>query len=204
MTERSLLWIFVTGRLRDGVTVKQAREQLRSFWHEALVATAPTTAPGQRLQSWLAMGLETNPAATGLNPDLRGHFERSLQVLMGLSGLILLVACVNLANLTLARVVARTRELSVRVALGATRLEIVRQLLTETLLLSGTGALLAFALALWGSPLLMATIAGGLRPSRCSRSTPGWADFLLCCARRRRNRGTDRVCTRMVYDASVL
>jgi predicted permease len=177
MTERSLLWIFVTGRLRDGITVEQAREQLRSFWHEALVATAPTTAPGQRLQSWLAMGLEANPAATGLNPDLREHFERSLQVLMGLSGLVLLVACVNLANLTLARVVARTREMSVRVALGATRLEIVRQLLTETLLLSATGALLAFAFAFWGSPLLMATIAGGLRPPAVLDLRPDWRIF---------------------------
>jgi predicted permease len=176
-TERSLLWIFVTGRLRDGITIGQAREQLRSFWHAALVATAPTTAPGQRLESWLGMGLETTPAATGINRDLREHFERPLHVLMGLSGLILLVACVNLANLTLARVVARAREMSVRVALGATRLEIARQLLTETLLLSVAGGLLAFAFAIWGSHLLMATIAGGWRPPVVLDLRPDWRTF---------------------------
>jgi len=177
LTERSLLWIFATGRLRDGITIEQAGEQLRSFWHEALVATAPTTAPGQRLQSWLGMGMETNPAATGINADLREHFERPLHVLMGLSGLILLVACVNLANLALARVVGRTREMSVRVALGATRLEIVRQLLTETLLLSVAGTLLAFAFAIWGSDLLFATIASGLRSPVLLDLRPDWRIF---------------------------
>jgi len=84
-TNRSSLWIFITGRLKDGVTIEQARAQLRSFWHEALVATAPTSDLGQRLQSWLNMRLDLNSAATGINADLRQHFERPLQVLMGLA-----------------------------------------------------------------------------------------------------------------------
>jgi len=157
-TERALLWIFVAGRLRDGVTIEQARQQLHSFWSETLVSAAPTTAPGPRLQSWLAMGLKLNSAATGVNRDLREHIQNPLRVLMGLAGLILLVACINLANLTLARVTARSREMSVRVALGATRLQIIRQLLTETILLSGAGALLAIISANWGGHLLLTMI----------------------------------------------
>src|SRR5215472_13812189 len=158
VTERALLWICVAGRLRDGLTIEQARQQMHSFWSETLVSTAPTTAPGPRLQSWLAMGLKLNSAATGVNRDLRDHIQNPLRVLMGLAGLILLVACINLANLTLARVTARSREMSVRVALGATRLQIIRQLLTETILLSGAGALLAIILANWAGHLLLMMI----------------------------------------------
>ena len=88
--EPRVVCIFATGRLRDGVTIQQAGAQLRSFWREVLVATAPTTLPGQRLQSWLGMELEVNSAATGINAELRSRFERPLHVLMGVVGLILL------------------------------------------------------------------------------------------------------------------
>jgi len=158
-SNRSLLWLFAVGRLRDGVTTEQARAQLRSFWHEVLVATAPTASQGQRLQSWLDMRLDVNSAATGINTTLHTALARPLHVLLGLAGLILLVACVNLANLTLARFIARSREISVRVAMGARRAQIIRQLLIEIILLSGTGALVAFALANWGGHLLLTAIA---------------------------------------------
>jgi cell division protein FtsX len=161
VTQRALLWVFVAGRLREGLTIEQARQQMQSFWSETLLNTAPTNAPGPRLQSWLAMGLKLNSAATGINRDLREHFQNSLRVLLGLAGLILLVACINLANLTLARVTARSREMSVRVALGATRLQIIRQLLTETILLSGAGALFAIILANWAGHLLLSIIGTG-------------------------------------------
>jgi ABC-type antimicrobial peptide transport system permease subunit len=96
---------------------------------------------------------------------------------MGMAGLILLVACVNLANLTLARVVARCREMSVRVALGATRLQIVRQLLTENILLSGAGAVLALAFANWGSHLLAAMIGQGAGNRVILDLRPDWRVF---------------------------
>ncbi len=161
VTQRALLWVFIAGRLKDGLTVEQARQQMHSFWSDTLLSTAPTNAPGPRLQSWLAMGLKLNSAATGINRDLREHIQNPLRVLMGLAGLILLVACINLANLTLARVTARSREMSVRVALGATRLQIIRQLLTETILLSGAGALFAVILANWAGHLLLTMIGTG-------------------------------------------
>jgi predicted permease len=153
--ERALLWVFITGRLKDGVTVAQARAQLLSFWPEALRATASTNTPGLRRQAFFSMGLDVTPAATGINVSLRSHFTRPLYVLMGIVGLILLVACVNLANLMLARAAARSHEMSVRVALGASRWALTRQVLTESLALSFSGALLGLAFAFWGSRLIV-------------------------------------------------
>jgi len=161
LESRALLWLYVTGRLRDGVTPEQASVQLHSFWPQALAATPPTEAAGQRLQSWLAMKLELTSAATGVNRDLRTHFVRPLQILMGIAALILLVACLNLANLTLARAAARSHEMSVRVALGASRWQIARQLLTESALLSLGGALLAATLANGGNRFLVSLMTEG-------------------------------------------
>lgn len=153
--DRSILWMFVTGRLKDGVTIRQVRAQLLSFWPDVLAATASTEAPGQRRQTFLSMGLDVTSAATGVDTDLRSQFMHPLYLLLGIVGLILLVACVNLANLMLARGAARSHEMSVRVALGANRWLLARQVLTESLALSFAGALLGLAFAYWGSHLLV-------------------------------------------------
>jgi predicted permease len=176
-TVRALLWVSVTGRLKEGVTSQQARGQLLSFWHEALMQTAPTAEPGLRLQSWLAMGLEVRPAATGVNRSLRAHFVRPLRVLMGVSVLILLVACVNLAGLTLARAAVRCREMSVRMSLGAKRWQIIRQLLVDTILLSSAGALLALGLAGWAGHLLVAALGDGVTGPVILDLRPDWHVF---------------------------
>jgi predicted permease len=107
------------------------------------------------------MGLDVAPAATGINTALRSHFTRPLYVLMGIVGLILLVACVNLASLMLARAATRSHEMSVRVALGASRWALARQVLAESLALSISGALLGLAFAYWGSRLLVALMTEG-------------------------------------------
>ena len=159
LDDRSLLWVFATGRLKDGITIEQARAQLQSFWPDVLAATAPTQTPGLRLQTFLSMGLDVAPAATGIAKDLRSKFTRPLYVLLGIVGLILVVACVNLANLMLARAAARSHEMSVRVALGASRWVLARQVLTESLTLSLAGALLGLAFAYWGSRFLVSLMA---------------------------------------------
>ncbi|MGA3328247.1 MAG: ABC transporter permease, partial [Terriglobia bacterium] len=153
--DRSLLWVFITGRLKGGVTAAQARAQLLSLWPEVLRATTSTEAPGLRRQSFLSMSLDVASAATGVNTALRSRFTRPLYVLMGVVGLILLLACVNLASLMLARAAARSHEMSVRVALGASRWALARQVLSESLSLSAFGALLGLAFAYWGSRLLV-------------------------------------------------
>jgi predicted permease len=178
----ALQWLFIGGRLREGVTTEQALAQLKTFWTQALANAAPTAVPGPRLQSWMAMRLEVNSAATGVNRTLREHFARPLQVLTGGAALILLVACVNLASLALARAAVRSGEISVRISLGATRMEIARQLLTETLLLCAAGALVALALARWTSRLLVALIGGNAASPVLLDLRPDWRVFTFTAA----------------------
>jgi predicted permease len=161
LDSRSILWLGVFGRLKDGVTMEQARAQLESFWPDVLLASVSTQTPGLRRQTFLSMGLEVVPAARGRRSDLRHQFERPLYVLAGIVGLILLVACVNLANLMLARAAARSHEMSIRVAIGASRGSLIRQVLTESLVLSFAGALLGLAFALWSSRLLLLLMTEG-------------------------------------------
>ena len=161
LDSRSILWLGVFGRLKDGVSIEQARAQLQSFWPDVLLATVTTQTPGLRRQTFLSMGLEVAPAARGRRSDLRDQFARPLYVLAGIVGLILLVACVNLANLMLARAAARSHEMSVRVAIGASRASLILQVLTESLALSLAGALLGLAFAFWGSRLLLLMMTAG-------------------------------------------
>jgi predicted permease len=169
LDNRTSLWVQITGRLKDGVTVDQARGQLQSFWPEVLLATASTETPGLRRQTFLSMGLDVSPVRTGFARDLRAQFSRPLYLLAATVGLILLVACVNLANLMLARAAARSQEMSVRMAIGASRWALAGQVLTEGLVLSLVGALLGLASSYWGSRLLVAlmtegTVSFDLRP----------------------------------------
>jgi predicted permease len=161
LDSRSVLWLGVFGRLKDGVTIEQARAQLESFWPDVLLASVSTQTPGLRRQTFLSMGLEVVPAARGRRSDLRDQFGRPLYVLAGIVGLILLVACVNLANLMLARAAARSHEMSIRVAIGASRGSLIGQVLTESLVLSLAGALLGLAFAFWSSRLLLLLMTEG-------------------------------------------
>ena len=161
LENRSLLWLSATGRLKDGVTIEQARAQLQSFWPEVLLATASKETSGPRRQRFLSMGLEVTSAAKGFTDGLGAEFARPLYVLLGIVGLILVVACVNLANLMLARAAARSHEMSVRVAIGASQWSLARQVLSESLVLSVSGALVGLAFAHWGSHLLVLLMTEG-------------------------------------------
>jgi predicted permease len=155
LENRGLLWLFVTARLKPGVTIAQARSQLASVWPDVLRATASTDTPGPRRDRFLSMGLEVTPAAKGFSTGWRFYFVRPLYILAAIVALILLLACVNLANLTLARAAARSHELSVRVAIGASSWSLAQQVFTESLVLSFAGALLGLAFANWASHFLV-------------------------------------------------
>jgi len=161
LDNRGLLWLSVTGRLKDGISLEQARTQLQSFWPDVLAATVSTQTPGPRRDAFFSMGLDLAPAATGIAKDLRAQFARPLYILSGIVALILLAACVNLANLMLARSAARSHEMSVRMALGATRWLLARQALLEGLVLSLAGAALGLVFAYWGSHLLVILMTQG-------------------------------------------
>lgn len=153
-------WLFIIGRLKDGVTIEQARAQLQSLWPEVLRATGKTR-QGSLPETYPSIRLDVSSAAVGLAEDLRSQFTKPLSVLIGLAGLTLLVACLNLANLMLARAVARSHEMTMRVLIGASRWSLVRQVLTESLVLSLAGALLGLAFAFWACRGLVLLISQG-------------------------------------------
>jgi predicted permease len=182
LQSRSLLWLFVTGRLDSGDTIEHAESQLRSFWPHLLETTVPAESTGQRRQSFLAMGLELDPAATGVRGDLRSKVQRPLYLLLGIVALILLVVCVNLTSLTLARASYRRQEISTRIALGASPWQAVRLFVIETLFLSSTGALLALPLSYWGSQLLIALMMRDRTVPVLLDIRPDWRIFCFAAA----------------------
>src|SRR5260370_33960282 len=114
LDSRSILWLSVIGRLKDGVTIERARAQLQSFWPDVLLATASTETPGPRRQRFLSMGLEATSAAKDLTSGLRSKFARPLHVLAAIVAFILLITDVHLANLIAASATARRHDRAVR------------------------------------------------------------------------------------------
>ena len=148
-------WLSVGGRLRDGVSSQQALAQVKTFWPQLRAATLPEEYSGQMRQEFLSTGVDISSIATGTALFVRTIFSRQLFMLMGMVGLLLLGACLNLANLMLARAAARSHELSVRAAIGASRSRLIRQMATESLFLSAVGAFAGFAMAVQCSRLLV-------------------------------------------------
>jgi predicted permease len=161
LSSRALLWLNVTGRLQPGVSLEQARSQIGSFWPRLLEDTVPTQSVGPRRQAFLSMGFRLDPAQTGVNTGLREKVQKPLYLLLAMVALILLLVCINLASLTLARASARRHEVTTRIALGATPWQAVRQSVMESVLLAATGAVWGLALAYWGSHVLVSLMTSG-------------------------------------------
>ena len=151
-------WVQMLVRLRPGVPEAQAQAALDVALRETAMATLPAT-PALDL-----LHLHLEPGDRGLD-YVRGQFMQPSFVLLALAGLVLLLACVNLANLLLARAATRQREMSTRLALGAGRARILRQLLTESLLLSGLGGASGLLLGFLGRNLIPRLIEDTLQPS---------------------------------------
>jgi len=151
-------WLSVMGRLKPGWTIKQAAVQLRSVSPGIFEATVPPTFNADQAKYYLEYKLGAFPGESGAS-TLRRDFEDPLWLLLSLAALVLLIASSNLANLMLARASNREKEMGVRMAVGASRSRLVRQLLTESLLLAGLGALLGWLAARSLSQILVASLS---------------------------------------------
>jgi predicted permease len=140
--ERASYDTFVIGRLKEGVSQQAAQAEMKGI-------------AAQLMQAYPEENRGRAPQLTGLHELLVEDLRHVLLILLGAVGLILLITCANMANLTLARGTARQKEVAVRAALGASRSRLVRQLLTETILLGMMGGILGLLISLWGVDALM-------------------------------------------------
>ena len=171
--QKNIWWLPIFARLKPGIAMPQADAELRVLSRPVFQSAIPAHISPTELRQFLSQTLLVTPGGMGAQ-FIADRYRQPLLVLIAISGLVLLVACVNIANLLLARAAARSREISVRLAVGAARWRVVRQLLTESILLSLLGTLLGAFLA-----LASIRMAIGFLPFKLDL-TPDWriASFL--------------------------
>ncbi len=183
LEDRRSAWLNVFARLSPGVSRARAEAAMAPLFRGLMEAELPTLG-GRRaaiLQRFVARHLSLLPAARGVS-SVRDQFGKPLLVLMGMVGLLLLIACANLAGLLVARAAARQKEIAVRLALGAGRSRLVRQLLVESGLLALGGGALGLVFAAWSGRLLLRLIPGDYNLGSAFSVTPDARVLAFTCA----------------------
>jgi putative ABC transport system permease protein len=158
LDRRHTWWLHAMGRVKAGIGMARLKSRLAALSPGIFGAVVPEDWDAATQDNFRKRVLEPVPAPNGLS-DLRKDYQEPLHILMGVVGLVLLIACANIASLFMARAAARGKEMAMRQALGASRLRLMRQLIAECVLLSFTGAALGLSLARWGDALLMSCLS---------------------------------------------
>jgi predicted permease len=158
LNESGRRWLYLTARLKPGVSAEQAQAEVNAVYRRDLNSIAPEQLAGltqAQRNNYFGRNIQLAAGGTGFT-WLRERVKQPLMILLIVVGLVLAVACANVANLLLARAVGRRKEIAVRLAIGAGRFRLIRQLLTESLVLAAFSGALGLLLAQWGARLLLA------------------------------------------------
>jgi len=164
LNPHGLFWVHMMGRLKEGMTAKQGQAWATQHLQQYMIAREGGTISDKRRREIAQMYIDLLPGGRGVS-HLREQFSRPLYILMGVVVVVLAVACANLANFLLAKAAAREREISTRLAVGAGRWRLIRQILIEALLLSLLGSAAGLALALVSGRLLVDFVVQGAKNS---------------------------------------
>jgi predicted permease len=165
--DSGVMWLNLMGRLKPGVTLQQAQSALTVQLRQFLTGDMGSKISEDDRKEIRKSFIQLFPGSRGIS-GLRANYSATLQILMGVVALVLLIACANVANLLLSRSTVRHKEISMRMALGAGRGRLIRQMLTESLMLAGIGGALGALFAVWGVGVLVSRFAGHSSPLNVS------------------------------------
>jgi len=154
LDKRANWWVWIFGRLKPGIGEQEALARLNTLAPHIFAATMPPDYPSYAQKYHLGRRFDLLPGANGYS-NVRRDYKAALYTLMVVVGVVLLIACANVANLLISRAAVRRKEIAIRMAIGAGRARLIRQLLTESLLLSSMGAVLGVLFAQWASRMLV-------------------------------------------------